>query len=209
MLFACRIASVVLILLTLARPCTAQSLQVGAKAGVALTSLSNVRALTESAKEDSGIASAPMVGGFVSLDWDVGFAVQPELFIVTKGVSLDESVSDDGAAAVVLRYLEIPVLAKLYPRRYGSASWYVLAGPSIGFRLTSAIRYADDRDDEEEEIDKRTTTTDLGLTFGGGLEGAHWLIEGRFSPGLKNISADPTEPVVKTRAFAVLAGIHF
>ncbi|MPZ21707.1 MAG: outer membrane beta-barrel protein [Luteitalea sp.] len=209
MSFVYRMAGVLLVSSLIALPSAAQSLRTGVKAGVALTSLSNVRALTESAEEDAGIGIGPMIGGFLNIDWDVGIGLQPEVFFVTKGVSLNEHVSENGATAVTLTYLEIPLLAKLSPPSYGGTSWYLLAGPSIGFKLSSTIRYSDDREDDEEEIDRRTTGTDLGLTFGGGWEGEHWLVEGRFSPGLRNISSDPTEPVVKTRTFAMLAGIRF
>ena len=63
-----------------------------------------------------------------------------------------------------------------------------------------------------QDITDQTRDTDVGVTIGSGVQGRHWLVEARFTAGLRNIAADAAEvaaPVNHRRAFAILGGWRF
>lgn len=172
-----------------------------------MTTVSNVSEITATSDAEAGRQFGPMFGAFVRFGLGQSlFSIQPEVLFTAKGAALD--TDDDDPPSLRLNYLEVPLLVKLTAPSGGDAkALYVLAGPTVGFKLSAAIRSGED--DSEEDIDDRLKGTDFGITLGGGLQGRRWLVEGRYTEGLVNVAAGDADDPVQTRMFAVLVGIRF
>jgi opacity protein-like surface antigen len=127
-------------------------------------------------------------GGFVRFGFG-RIGIQPELLTVTRGYD------DDSFGSLKLEYIEIPVLIHLPLSLGTSFSPYVVAGPSLGIEVGCEVEFGDiegDCDDEGGEGDDDRSSTDIGITAGGGLAfnmgpGA-LLLEGRYTWGLTDLS---------------------
>ncbi|MCK6561609.1 outer membrane beta-barrel protein [bacterium] len=98
---------------------------------------------------------------------------------------------DDYETRTEMTYLEIPVLAK-YTLGNSLYQPYVMAGPSLGFRLgANYVRDWQEGEDDKTDIKDRTTGMDFGLALGGGvsypLGDKSLFAEARYSMGLKDI----------------------
>ena len=109
---------------------------------------------------------------------------------------------------MLLRYLEVPLLVRFSTPASGSPSAYLLAGPSVGFKM-SATHHLGADGGEDRDVSDRVDGADVGLTFGGGVQWSRWLLEGRFTQGLRDVATDEGDEAVRTRSFVVLAGIRF
>lgn len=103
-------------------------------------------------------------------------------------------------------YLEIPVLLRL---NIGSANRNTgaivcgIAGPVADILLKADLNGVD--------VKKNYESLDLGIIAGGGVEVSRFLVEARMNWGLRNIAkaSGGAASDVKTRSFAVLAGLRF
>lgn len=196
-------ALMVAVVMAWAWPSAAQSLDFGAKGGVGITSVSNVSEITSTSDSDAARRFGPIVGGFVAAPLRGRLSIQAEALVSMRGARLDIDSNDD--QTLRLTYLDVPLLVKLTaPSGGDDKALYVVAGPYIGFTLQAKVR--DDGDDQD--IGDRVKGADFGVTAGAGLQGRRWLVEGRYSEGLKNIASD-SDDSVKVRTIAVLAGIRF
>jgi hypothetical protein len=108
------------------------------------------------------------------------FSIQSELLLIQKGAKEDES----GGETMNLTYIEIPILFKYEPLVKGNYKPAFFAGPAFGVLLSAKI------DDEGIKDDMRAT--ELGITFGAGLDfkntgKGYFSIDGRYTFGLTNI----------------------
>lgn len=125
--------------------------------------------------------------------------VEADILYARKGANVENSNLDFD-----IQTLEIPVLLRLNAGSgsLSGARLYGLAGPSMAFRLKSEFGGID--------IVDFTQGYDVNLVLGGGVELTRFLVEVRYSKGLKNISKDFSESDdIKTRAWAVLLGLRF
>jgi hypothetical protein len=186
-----------------ASPSAAQGLEFGAKGGVGITSVSNVSEITSTSDSDAARRFGPVFGGFAAAPLRGRLSIQAEALVSIRGARLDVDSNDD--ETLRLTYLDVPVLVKLTaPSGGDDKALYVIGGPYIGFNLQAKVREGD----EDRDIADRVTGTDFGVMVGAGLQGRRWLVEGRYSAGLKNIATD-SDDSVKARTIAVLAGIRF
>src|SRR5688500_1028871 len=105
-------------------------------------------------------------GGFIRFGFG-RIGIQPEILTVTKGYD------DDTAGSLELEYVEIPVLLHL-PITMGSTfAPYVIAGPSFGLEVGCEFEGPTgveiDCDDSSTGALNDRSSTDIGLTAGGGL----------------------------------------
>jgi len=103
-------------------------------------------------------------------------------------------------------YLEIPVLLRLNigsANRNTGAIVYGIAGPVADILLKADLNGVD--------VKKNYESLDLGIIAGGGVEVSRFLVEARMNWGLRNIAkaTGGAASDVKTRSFAVLAGVRF
>jgi len=123
--------------------------------------------------------------------------IQGEVLYGKKGAKIDQSNLD-------IYLLEIPVLLRLNggSRSLSGVNVYGLVGPSFDIRLKSEIDGVDVNDNIE--------SFDTSLVFGAGVEISRFILEGRYMRGLRNISKDfSVSNEIKTRAWALLAGVRF
>ena len=206
-----RIATiVVLMVLAGAQAVRAQVPEFGAKAGPAFPVLSADPGSSELYSRRVAIAG----GGYAVLPVSRRVGVQIELLQMPKGTTL-ETGGSVGTSKLLLDYLDIPVLARLTAP--GSRAFHVFAGPYVGFRLRAKLESKFEttgtsvnvgtRQDVRESIKRY----EAGIVAGGGLHiGRHGLVDARYSWGLTNVNADPSEDVrIRNRVFVIMGGVRF
>ena len=181
----------------------AQQVSGGVKAGLALADLPNVLEAGDSTSLRTGVA----VGGFLSVRFGDGFAIQPEVLYTQKGVRIADNTAQ---GAVNLDFVDVPVLAR-YTFGKGKARGFVLGGPSFDFKTRAKVNFTSDGRSEEEDISSDVETFEFALVFGGGVEIGRFTVEARWSEGLTNLLKDSTgDPEnIKSRTFLVLGGVRF
>ncbi|MGH7495503.1 MAG: outer membrane beta-barrel protein [bacterium] len=166
-------------------------------------------------------------GGVLQFRLAENLALQLEPMYLQKGARQEGSFSDtefDSSLSfkvdvkAKLNYLELPVMLKLAIGT-GSTRPYVMAGPTIGFRLSAKYAGSVSGPGFNQEIDEdfkdQTKSMDFGLGFGAGVSfpaGRNTIfVQGRYALGLANINADPedTETRVKTNGIQVMTGVTF
>jgi len=137
-------------------------------------------------------------------------SIQPEALLTHKGTRNPDDVDE----ALIIRYLEIPVLVRLTFGE-GSTSPFVYAGPAFALKLKATATDSDSgRNLEEEDISDEIAGTDLGLVFGGGVSFGRLTAEARLTRGTRSIDANLTKrsagPVdIKNTALSLLVGFSF
>jgi hypothetical protein len=101
-------------------------------------------------------------------------------------------------------YLQVPVLLRLNigSRSASGPAIYALAGPALDIKIADEV--------DGITLDNGFEGADVTMVFGGGLEVARVVLEGRWDKGLRRINntfSDLTE--IKKQTFTVLAGIRF
>jgi len=197
--------SVVVCLLGRAQTSHAQSISGGIKAGVTSARLPGVTdAIEITADEESRWGGT--FGAFVTVPLNDLVAFQPEALYVLKGATVASSAVGY-SLEFDARYVEVPLLF-----RFGRSSrpFYFLAGPYFGFRLsaegTETVGGRSETRDVKDEIER----ADAGVSFGVGAGLNRFLIEARWTEGLRDVDRlDRSETAVRNRVFAVLAGFRF
>ena len=115
-----------------------------------------------------GISFGLAVG--VRLPWElpfnIGTGIETGIYFAHKGF---ENPSPDflNAETVEFDYMEMPILAKFSYPLIERVSPYLLIGPSLGFNV-SAERVR--TDGSRSDLDDQTTSADLSLILGGGVD---------------------------------------
>ena len=172
----------------------AQDIQVGAKAGMAITNFVGDPDTDFDAKMN-------FVGGFPLL-YPISrhLLLTPEIVYAAKGA--DALATVDGVPLELsfsVIYLEFPLLAKyvLSPRR--KVSPILTAGPVVSWNIDSRVRFnAVGSDVEFNEQDDSIKTLDYGVAVGGGVDFAWDLrritVELRYTRGVSNLIDDDDDP---------------
>jgi outer membrane protein with beta-barrel domain len=130
--------------------------------------------------------------------------LQGEINWIRKRTETEPSGRAPSNQAIRIDYLQVPVLLRL---NAGTASpsgfaLYGIAGPAVDIKIADEI--------EGVTIDDGFEGADVSLVFGGGVEVARIIVEGRYEKGLRQINKnfiDFTE--IKKQAFTILFGIRF
>lgn len=101
-------------------------------------------------------------------------------------------------------YLQVPVLLRLNAGTDSPSGFalYGIAGPAVDFKIADEI--------EGITLDDGFEGADVSLVFGGGIEVARIIVEGRYTKGFRRINklfVDFTD--IKTQAFTILFGVRF
>ncbi len=101
-------------------------------------------------------------------------------------------------------YLQLPALLRLNIGSTSASGFgvYGIIGPAVDIKIADEI--------EGVTIDDGFENADVSLIFGGGLEVARIIVEGRYTKGLRrinNLFSAPTE--IKSQSFALLFGLRF
>ena len=185
----------------------AQPVSAGFKAGVTAGRLPGVTDAVDVAVDEESRWGG--TGGvFVTLPLNDLVALQPEALYVVKGSTLVSSaVSPRYTLSFDARYLEMPLFF-----RFGRSSrrLYFLAGPSVGFRLAAEARETVGGVTETRDFSDQIKRVDVGVSFGAGATFGRFLVEGRWTEGLRDTeSGDRFDAAVRQRVLALLAGFQF
>jgi hypothetical protein len=187
--------------------------------GPSFTTLSSVEPFDDTA---TIVAFEPTLnfGGYVQFDLTGAFSFQPEVLFAAKGhrirdkdaqpftTSTGEVQLPAADRVVLIRYLEFPMLLRMSRRTHENTSVYLIGGPSFALRRNAVIREVSDAG-IHEDVDDLVTGSDLSYIFGAGLQHRRWLVDARFTRGIKNVATFGDPIAVKTGAFSVLMGARF
>ena len=212
------LAGSVLLLLLAAHPAVAQTrVEYGVRFGPAFTSLTSVATF-----DGTVVAAAPEpalhFGGFVNIGISGPLAFQPEVLIAAKGNRVHDRnatsttsgtglIPPQADRVILLRYIEIPLLVRMSRQTRADSSVYLIGGPALAFRRNAVIRQVSDSG-KFVDIADRVNGGNLSLVYGGGFQYRRWLVDARFTKGLRNVAVVPLPAAVKTSAFAVLMGVR-
>ncbi len=167
--------------------------------------------------EDDGQSYHPRIaadgGGFVVLPLTSRIAFQFEAMSSPKGTRLEEE-NTNLAQTLMLRYFELPILARLAGPKTGVGVPYFLAGPFFGVRTSAKEQLstlagslvAGVTEDARDAIER----FEAGLIVGAGLDiGRHLLVEGRYSHGLTNVNKVPGLTHFTNRGVSFMTGFRF
>ena len=191
----------------------------GVRFGPSFTSLTSVEPF-----DDTAVTAAfePTLnfGGYAAIVLAGPLSFQPEVLFAAKGhrirdkdaqpitTSTGELKLPAADRVVLVRYLEVPLLMRLSRRTHENTSMYLIAGPAFALRRNAVIREVADAG-RHEDIDDLVSPSNLSYVAGAGLQYRRWLVDARFTRGVRNIALAPTAVAVKTGAFSVLMGARF
>lgn len=109
-----------------------------------------------------------------------------------------------GGQGIRIDYLQVPVLLRLNVGTDSPSGFalYGIVGPALDIKIADQT--------EGVTIDDGWEGADVSLVFGGGMEVARIIVEGRYEKGLRRINKnffDVTE--IKKQAFTILFGVRF
>jgi|AntRauTorcE11897_2_1112592.scaffolds.fasta_scaffold36344_1 opacity protein-like surface antigen len=136
-----------------------------------------------------------LVGAYANFGMDGAISIQPEVLYSAKGASFGDNETK-------LDYVEIPILAKYTIDTDGSLAPHFYAGPYVGINVSA-------KNENDDDISEGISSTDFGLTLGGGLGFDSFNIGARYSLGLSNIADADNAGDSKNRVFSIVAGFDF
>jgi len=101
-------------------------------------------------------------------------------------------------------YLQVPVLLRLNAGSSSSSGFsaYGIVGPAVELKIADEL--------EGLTLDDGFEGADVSLVFGGGIEAARIIVEGRYTKGLRRINKNfSSASEIRTQAFTILFGLRF
>jgi hypothetical protein len=187
--FTCLASFAALILITWASPAAAQGF--GVKAGPSFDEFSE-DALDFDNR--TGIHAGIFVGG--SRDRVLG--------LQTEFNWLRKQAETGAGQEIRIDYLQIPVLVRLNAGSSSpsGAALFAVVGPAVELKLADEI--------EGFTLDDGFEGADVSLLFGGGIEFARIILEGRYEKGLRRINKSFNDFAdIKKQSFTILFGLRF
>lgn len=189
----------------------AQNIGGGVKGGLSLGDFRNLAEQLDEPGADAALKVGYAVGGYLAIRFDKGFSIQPEVLYTQKGVKFDFGQDTvDADVSFKADYLDVPILAR-YTFGKGLRG-YVLAGPSLDFKLNAKVHTNILGESDDQDISEDVEDFEFAIVFGGGIEIGPLLLEARWSEGLTDIvKPDPDAPSgdIKTRTYLFLVGFRF
>ena len=191
----------------------------GVRYGPSFTTLTSVEPFDETAVT-AAFEPTLNFGGYAQIEMTGAFSFQPEVLFAAKGHRIRDKNAQPVPTAtgelrlpaadrvVLVRYLEFPLLMRLSKRTHENTSVYLIGGPSFALRRNAVIREVADAG-RREDIADLVSGSDFSYIYGAGVQHRRWIVDARFTRGMRNIATDPTPVGVKTGAFSVLMGTRF
>jgi hypothetical protein len=204
--------AVALLAVFIPQPASAEvTFDLGIKGGVSIASIT----YTYMGEADNSKTSLlPVFGGFLAINVNETFSLQPEIYYLTQGGSW-EWQDELGAEKEVEKVgsIHIPLLVKIHLMKEGKTIPIVFAGPALDLILSAKGKYYLDGElFDDYDFKEYIKSTNFGLVFGGGveikLEKLMVVLEARYNLGLTDLHPD-AEEVYKTKALMIMAGIGF
>ena len=186
-------------------------------ARIAVLSVVVIGATVASAAADAGIKFGPTFPRFSSdsLDFKTRTGVHGGIFFGgnRSGVAglqgeinwiRKRAETELSSQAIRIDYLQVPVLLRLNAGSNSASGFtaYGIAGPAFDIKIADEI--------DGVTLDDGFEGADVSLVFGGGIEVARIIFEGRYTKGLRRINKlfqDFTE--IKSQSFTILFGVRF
>jgi hypothetical protein len=117
------------------------------------------------------------------------------------------SIGSLPAGAVRLDYIQVPVLLRLNAGTKSSYNFdlYGIVGPSFEVLVRDEVSGFGGPTTSDYQFEN----VNVGLMFGGGIELSRFILEARYSKGLRTINKDLDISDITVNSFAVLAGLRF
>ena len=150
-------------------------------------------------------------GGVLDYNMNDFITFRLEPMYLLKGTKVEEG---GYKSEFKLAFLEVPVMFK-YAFGTGEIKPYVMAGPTIGFLMSSKVEMSYGGESAEEDWKDETTSIEFGLGFGAGVSmpmgNNSIFVEARYALGLTNLNDDPddTETDIKSKGIQIFVGITF
>jgi hypothetical protein len=178
----------------------------GVKGGVAFSSFH----FSPTDEETELVTTRPdfLIGGFVAVPAASRVSALVEVTFSRRGARFEVF---DERVDFKLSYLDVSGLLRGALWRGDSASVYALGGLTTGFNV-EAIRVHTDAGRVTETVDLAADVkdADFRILVGAGVEVRRVLFEARYTQSLQTILSGSDEgPLVKNRAFELLAGVRF
>ena len=186
-LFSRAIALTALALVVFASPAIAQGIKFGPTFATFSSDALDFKSRT-------GIHAGLFVGG--SRDKTVGLQTEFNWLRKKAGTQSGQNIRID--------YFQLPVLLRV---NGGSSSAngfgvYGIVGPAVSLKIGDEV--------EGFTLDDGFEGADVSLVFGGGIEIARIIVEGRYEKGFRRINNSFSAPSdIKTQAFTILFGVRF
>jgi hypothetical protein len=184
--------------LGLATPVFAQGVGVGIKAGPVFADFSlddpDDLDLDKRTGWQAGIFFGGNRAGTVGVMGEVNFIQKKTNFIPDVGDPFEVKIS----------YIQVPILLRINggSRTREGVNVYGIVGPAFDIKISEDIGDID--------LDEPFEGLDIGIMAGAGVEITRFIIEGRYTWGLRRINKTLTDTSdIKTRSFAVLFGVRF
>ena len=193
----------------LAPPVSAQDIHVGLRAGVNFSNFSG------EADTEFGPRSAFTATVYFRTELSQIVEFVPELGYSVKGAATDEVILEGvptGLEAVFsLPYLDVNAPLLIKPMTFGAATPYVLAGPSLGYRLDARVELIDpDTGESVTQDDSSIEKYDFGIQAGIGtyynLGSQKLTVEARYYRGLTDVRDRPDAPLRNSNV-GILVGV--
>jgi hypothetical protein len=184
---------------------SAQEMSWGIKGGVNFANL-ETEADSELAPLDMRIGI--VAGVFFTVPIGGLFSIQPEILYSQKGNAFDiPELAVEGATEI--DYLETPILVRVGRWRTGGTTFNAFAGPSLGFKVRARATAEGAGERESIDISDDIETFDFGVVFGGGVEFGRFVVDGRYTWGLSNLSKADDDLKVTNRVISIMGGVRF
>jgi opacity protein-like surface antigen len=167
---------------------------IGVKAGVNFTTLS----FDDDGPETSW-RTGLVAGLFASVPVNARLAIQPEFLYARKGTRL----GNNAEATLTIDYFEVPVLADVRLNN-GPARVSLVLGPSLGVRSRARLAVGDESIDFADVLER----VDVGLVAGLAVTSGRFVIDGRYTRGLRRVASDEDDRATN-RALSVTLGWRF
>jgi hypothetical protein len=187
MIRSIRRAAVAAVMMALLAPATALAQGVGIKGGLLYSTFS-----FDVIDSDTGWMAGVFFGG--NRDGIAGIMGEVNL-LAKRGTEGDEDLT--------LYYVQVPVLLRLNggSRSTGGVSVYGIVGPAVDLKIGDDLGDVAMVDEYEG--------FDVSIVGGAGIELGRFILEARGTWGLRNIAKDFEAAELKSRTFAILAGVRF
>jgi len=168
----------------------------------------------DDANDDLSRRTGFMVGGFVLMDFEGVFALQPELMYIQKGSQRENDVGGTTITTTTkLDYIEVPVLAKLAIPTDGLVSPTVFAGPTVGININAKRESEGGGQTSTSDISDSVSGTDFGVALGAGvdytLNAGTISFDVRYELGLTSVDDTDVDNSIRNQGFMVTAGFGF
>jgi hypothetical protein len=155
-------------------------------------------------------------GAFFRYDFREGLGLQVEGLFSQKGTKTNGFDFDGGGLdefTASINYIEVPILAHVGVNAGSTTKVRFFGGPAFAFNVGDRQEINGVEITNEEALDIKSS--DVGITFGGGLDINRFLVDLRYTFGLRNITNTsagddgPENLEIKNRTFSVMFGYRF